>query len=125
MMVVVHAGLAAAAGTRSMGKPGSTGECLATPCEGISVVILGWKPWFRVGSHEISDTCCAAHECLGALMDAILHDESCSHRHPWYPAKQYKASDVVEQVSLFSKQQDGKPCAFQDLPNAPVALSAC
>ena len=100
MMVLVHAGLAAAAGTRSMGKPGSTGECLATPC-------------------------CAAHECLGALMDAILHDESCSHRHPWYPAKQYKASDVVEQVSLFSKQQDGKPCAFQDLPNAPVALSAC
>ena len=34
MLAVVNAGLAAAAGIQSMVKPGSTGECHATPCEG-------------------------------------------------------------------------------------------
>lgn len=44
MLAAVNAGLAAAAGTRSMGKPGSTGECHATPCEGLLTVLVGGNP---------------------------------------------------------------------------------
>ena len=41
----VNAGPAVVGGTRSMGKPGSTGECHATLCEGFLLVPVNGKPW--------------------------------------------------------------------------------